>query len=84
MSGSEPSPYLAQHIRDALASGATAELGVDVQVAANAVFLSGTVSSPEQRDQLAEIAAAEAGGLPVHNDVVVTHGEPDVDVEVLS
>ena len=81
---SEPSPYLAQHIRDALASGSTAELGVDVVVNASGVFLSGTVTSPEQRDDLAAIAAGEAGGLPVHNDVVVAHGEPDVEVEVLS
>ena len=84
MSASDTSPYLAQHIRDALASGATAELGVDVQVTPTGVFLSGTVSSPEQRDQLAEVAARECGdGFVVHNDVVVQHGEPDVDVEVL-
>ena len=77
-------PYLAQHIRDALATDGTAELGVDVQVTATGVFLTGTVSSPEQRDQLAAVAARECGGdLVVHNDVVVQHGEPDVDVEVL-
>jgi osmotically-inducible protein OsmY len=84
VSSSDRSPYLAQHIRDALASGATAELGVDVQVTPTGVFLSGTVASPEQRDELASIAARESGGLAVHNDVVVMHGEPDVDVEVLS
>ena len=79
----EQSPYLAQHIRDALAAGATAELGVDVQVTPSGVYLTGTVASPEQRDNLAAIAAREADGLAVHNDVVVMHGEPDVDVEVL-
>ena len=84
MSTSEQSPYLAQHIRDALASGSTAELGVDVVVTANGVFLNGTVTSPEQRDEIATIAAAESGGLEVHNDVVVAHGDPDVEVEVLS
>ena len=84
MSTSEQSPYLAQHIRDALAAGSTAELGVDVVVNGNGVFLNGTVASPEQRDEVATIAAAEAGGLEVHNDVVVAHGEPDVDVEMLS
>jgi osmotically-inducible protein OsmY len=78
------SPYLAQHIRDALAAGGTAELGVDVQVTPAGVFLSGTVTSEEQRAELASIASRESGGLAVHNDVVVTHGEPDVEVEVLS
>jgi osmotically-inducible protein OsmY len=81
---SELSPYLAQHIRDALASGSTAELGVDVEVTPTGVFLSGTVASPEQRDALSSIAGRESGGLAVHNDVVVVHGDPDVDVEVLA
>ena len=80
---SDPSPYLAQHIRDALAGGSTAELGVDVTVTATGVFLAGTVASDEQRDELAVIAAREADGLTVHNDVVVVHGAPDTDVEVI-
>jgi osmotically-inducible protein OsmY len=78
------SPYLGQHIRDALAEGATAELGIDVQVNHHGVFLAGTVTSSEQRDRLAAIAARASGGLTVHNGVVVVHGQPDVDVEVLS
>lgn len=77
------SPYLAQHIRDALANGSTAELGVDVNVTSAGVYLSGTVASDEQRAELAAIAAREAEGLPVHNDVVVVHGVPDTDVEVI-
>ena len=79
----EPSPYLAQHIRDALARGSTAELGVDVSVTAAGVYLAGTVASEEQRDELATIAGNEAPGLAVHNDVVVVHGAPDTDVEVI-
>jgi osmotically-inducible protein OsmY len=77
------SPYLAQHIRDAMAAGATAELGVDVTVTATGVYLAGTVASEEQRAELASIAAREAGDLQVHNDLVVVHGPPDVEVEVL-
>lgn len=80
---SSHSPYLAQHIRDALANGPTAELGVDVNVTNAGVYLSGSVASDEQRAELAVIAAREAEGLPVHNDVVVVHGAPDTDVEVL-
>ena len=80
----DTSPYLAQHIRDAMAEGSTAELGVDVTVTPSGVYLAGTVASDEQRDELGAVAAREADGLPVHNDLVVAHGEPDVDVEVLS
>jgi osmotically-inducible protein OsmY len=79
----EHSPYLAQHIRDALAAGSTAELGVEVTVTTAGVFLAGTVASEEQRAELATIAARESEGLAVHNDVVVVHGPPDVEVEVL-
>ena len=79
----QPSPYLAQHIRDALAAGSTAELGVDVTVTTDGVYLAGAVASDEQRAELAAVAAREAGGLPIHNDVVVVHGSPDTDVEVI-
>lgn len=80
---SDISPYLAQHIRDAMAAGATAELGIDVTVTATGIDLSGTVASEEQRAELAAIARREAGGLDVRNDIVVVHGAPDTDVEVL-
>lgn len=78
------SPYLAQHIRDALAHGTTAELGVDVNVTPSGIYLTGAVSSAEHRDELGTIARREAAGLPVHNDVVVVPTEPDDEVEVLS
>lgn len=80
----EQSPYLAQHILDALAAASTAELGVDVRVTPAGVFLSGTVVSAEQRDEVGAVAARESGGLDVHNDIVVVHGDPDIEVEVLS
>lgn len=84
MTQRDPSPYLAQHIHDAFAEGTTAELGVEVNVTPSGVYLTGTVSSDEQRRQLGEVAAREARGLAVHNEVVVAHGDPDVEVEVLS
>lgn len=83
MKADAPSPYLAEHIRVALAAASTAELGVDVQLVAGEIHLSGTVSTSEQRDQLAAVATREAGGLPVRNDVVVVHGAPDGEIEVL-
>jgi osmotically-inducible protein OsmY len=75
--------YLAQHIRDALASGPTAELGVEVHVDEVEVTLAGSVGTEEQREQLAEIAAPLAGGRAIRNDVVVVHGVADPQPEAL-
>jgi osmotically-inducible protein OsmY len=78
------SPYLAQHVRDALAGAETAELGVDVAVTPGGVYLTGTVASDDHRDGIGRVAASAAEGLPVHNDVVVVHADPDNEIEVLS
>ena len=78
------SPYLAQHIREALATASTAELGVDVVVAGGCVYLTGTVATDEHRLEIGRVAEGGAEGLPVHNDVQVVHAGPDPEVEVLS
>lgn len=80
----EPGVYLAQRIHEALATGPTAELGIEVTVGTSGVILAGTVGTEEQRAHLAEIAAVEAGDLPVRNDVVVVHGHPDPEPEPLT
>lgn len=79
----EPPQYLAQRIHEALATGPTAELGVEVKVTPAGVVLRGTVGTEEQRAHLAEIAAEHADGLPIRNDVAVVHGRPDHESEPL-
>ena len=79
----EPPVYLAQRIHEALAMGPTAELGIDVSVGPGGVVLNGTVGTDEQRAQLEEIARSVSGDLEVRNDVVVVHGRPDTEPEVL-
>lgn len=76
--------YLVEHVRAALASSATAELGVEVRVTGGGVYLTGTVASDEHSLDVERVAAEAAEGLPVHNDLVVVHAGPDNDVEVLS
>lgn len=76
--------YLAQHIRDALAGDEIAELGIDVQVTPSGVFLSGTVASPEQCEEIVAVATREAGGAIVHDDLVVVDGPPITEPEVLA
>ena len=78
------SPYLAQHVRSALAAEATAELGVDVAVAGSGVYLTGTVATEEHRAEIGRVAEAAAEGMAVHNDITVVHADPDPEVEVLS
>jgi osmotically-inducible protein OsmY len=75
--------YLAQHIHDALASGSTAELGIEVHVTDAEVTLAGTVGTDEQRAELADIASSMADGRVIRNDVVVHHAAPDTVPEVL-
>ena len=79
----EPPVYLAERIHEALATGPTAELGIEVSVGPAGVILGGMVGTQEQRAQLHEIAAAVAGDVPVRNDVVVVHGRPDPEPEAL-
>lgn len=80
----EPDVYLAQRIHEALATGPTAELGVEVTVVGDAVVLAGTVGTDEQRAQLADIATSVAEGRSVRNDVAVVHGLPDHEPEPLA
>jgi osmotically-inducible protein OsmY len=75
--------YLAQHIHDALASGSTAELGIEVHVTAEEVVLAGTVGTDEHRHGITEIAESMAEGRTVSNDVVVLHAAPDTIPEAL-
>ena len=75
----EPPQYLVQRLRRALMDDpSTAELGVQVKLRGEAVFLTGEVASQERCGRLAEVVAAAAPGLTVHNDVhVVPAREPD-------
>lgn len=80
----EQPEYLAQRIHEALATGPTAELGVEVSVGPTGVVLAGTVGTEEQRDHLAQIASdVVEGRMAVRNDVVVVHGHADPEPEVL-
>ena len=81
---SHPVPtYLAAHVHDALAQDpACAELGIDVTVTGDRLFLNGTVSSGEQRDRASLIAAELAPELTICNDLEVLstiegHGESE-------
>jgi osmotically-inducible protein OsmY len=77
--GQEPPQYLVARLRRAITEDPrTAEMGVQVKVRGQAVFLSGEVASQERCHQLAEVITEIAPDLTVHNDVhVVPAREPE-------
>lgn len=51
-----PDPYLAEHVREALAQDPrVGELGVEVEIAGETVILSGTVASAERQEAAAGV-----------------------------
>jgi osmotically-inducible protein OsmY len=81
----EPPQYLVQRLRRAIAEDPrTAEMGVQVRVRGEAVFLSGEVASLERCHQLATVVHEVAPELTVHNDVHVVAASEPVGREELS
>ncbi|MFG2760875.1 BON domain-containing protein [Streptomyces wuyuanensis] len=64
--------YRVARIRERLAGDDIAELGVRVEERAGAVLLTGTVSSPGQRDEILRAVEDEVGAdTPVRSDLVI-------------
>ena len=75
-----PPEYLAEHIRDAIASEAH-ELGVAVSVGDDQVVLEGHVESDEQRARIARIALEMAVDRTLVNLIEVVITDPVAEVE---
>lgn len=74
----EAPQYRAARLRTALAQDPrTAELGVQVTVRGEHVYLSGTVPSARRKEELDHVLHERAPAVTVHNDVrIVEVGEP--------
>ncbi|WP_199433042.1 BON domain-containing protein [Qaidamihabitans albus] len=74
----EAPQYRAARLRRALAEDTrTAELGVQVTVRGEHVYLSGSVPSRQRKEELDHVLHEKEPGTRVHNDVrVVEAGEP--------
>lgn len=80
-----PEPYLAEHIRDALAQDPRlSELHVDITIMARKVFLTGTVGSEERRESLTEVVRGLLPDREVVNHTTVEAPTAGPDVEKLS
>jgi hypothetical protein len=69
--------YRIERLRHRLAHGETAELGLRIEARAHAVFVSGTVSTSECRDEIVRLVQEELAGLPVRLDVTVAPAPAD-------
>jgi osmotically-inducible protein OsmY len=68
----EPVEYLAEHVHAAFASDPrVSELGIQVTISGDKVFLSGDVATEERRDAVADVAAELLPDHEVHNHVAV-------------
>jgi len=67
-------PYLAERIRTAIAQDPRVnELGINVALVGDHVFVTGTVPTPERRDAVGAVVGELFPDLAVHNDVTVQH-----------
>ena len=69
----EPEHYAMQRLRDALATDErVAEMGIQVRIIADKVFLTGQVATVERQHAVGAVAAEVLPGYEVHNETVVT------------
>jgi osmotically-inducible protein OsmY len=81
---SRPDEYELAALHAALAEDEqTAELGLDLQVRGDTLYLTGSVGSEERKAAAGALAERHAGGLRVQNDLTVEHAEPPTDAEQL-
>ncbi|MCT4353994.1 hypothetical protein M5362_12725 [Streptomyces sp. Je 1-79] len=76
MTGGDAGEYRIARLRERLAGGDTAELGVRIEMRGEAVLLSGTLPTADRRDEILRIAEAELAGIPVLADLGVANAEP--------
>jgi hypothetical protein len=63
--------YRIAHLRDRLATGPIAEMGIRIEMRGDSVLLSGTVPSAACRDEILRLAEHDLSGLPLREDLMV-------------
>jgi BON domain len=80
----EPAEYLAERLREAIATEPDVhELGIAVKVTGQRVLLSGSVSTPTQREAVTRLVGRLVPDLEVVNEVDVPPMSPPGEVEEL-
>ncbi|MFE7951237.1 hypothetical protein [Streptomyces sp. NPDC057426] len=76
MNGPDAGEYRIARLRERLAGGETAELGVRIEMRGEAVLLSGTLPTADHREEILRIADTELAGMPVLADLGVASADP--------
>ncbi|MFC8275651.1 hypothetical protein ACFUJR_24560 [Streptomyces sp. NPDC057271] len=76
MNGRDAGEYRIARLRERLAGGETAELGVRIEMRGEAVLLSGTLPTADHREEILRIADTELAGMPVLADLGVASADP--------
>ncbi|MER5295629.1 MULTISPECIES: hypothetical protein [Streptomyces] len=76
--------YRVAHLRERLAGGPLAELGVQVAVHGDSVLVTGTVPSSHCRDEIGRIVGETLTGLTVRCDLVVAEASSPDQAEELA
>ncbi|MGW7051529.1 hypothetical protein [Streptomyces sp. NPDC054887] len=71
MNDTSAAEYRIAHLREHLASGDYAEMGVRIELRGGSVLIAGTVSSAACRNEILRMAEDELAGLPLREDLVV-------------
>ena len=84
MTAAETLEYRVAHLRERLAREEVAELGVQVEVRAGGVHLTGTVPTSNCRDLIVRVAREEMPDLPVTSDLVIADASAPDHAEELA
>ncbi|MFF0204471.1 hypothetical protein [Streptomyces sp. NPDC005017] len=76
--------YRVAHLRERLAEGPLAELGVQVVVHGDSVLVTGSVPSTYCRDEVERIVGETLSELPLHCDLVVAAASTPDEAEELA
>ena len=78
----EPPEYILEKVRGALAEDPrVSELGLEVKLAGEKLFLTGSVPTDERRSAISEVAEEVCPGYEVHNETMVTPISEPTEVE---
>ncbi|HWH31989.1 MAG TPA: BON domain-containing protein [Egibacteraceae bacterium] len=82
--GATPTPYTAQHIKDALAQDPrVGEMTFEVTLAGGRAFVAGQVPTEQRRDAVPDVVRSVAPDLEVVNEVTVVPCDEPVGQEVI-
>jgi len=78
-------PFIAEHVRDALASDPrTAGIELDVSAAGDAIVLRGTVTTMQRRDAVQDVIRERFPDWDVHNELIAREFHEPTRAEHLS